>query len=238
MSLQYYLIHNGTEERRKIMTEQFENSGIDPQSVKWMIYPNKHELNEDIINKILYQMPCQSNDRFVYPSRMLLRRGMISCTYKHYLALKDIVENGYDYGVIIEDNITFLGNISELVSKYIEQLDGYYGGNWDIVFDACWTRYRESPIRPDILVYPKTNAITSQCHGGTKAAMFYLLTNSCARKLYENYLPFYDSPDWYMNDLFRKLDIRSYWVEPPNVHVQSNHISNTADIDKIEKCKI
>lgn len=236
-NIKYYLIHNGTEERRKIMTDQFNKCGIDPQDVKWMIYPNKHEITEDLINNVVYQIPCQSNNRFVYPSRMILRRGLISCIYKHYLALKDIVENGYDYGIIMEDNAMFLGNIPELVNKYIDQLQNYYGGNWDIVFDSSWTRYIERPTHPELLVYPKSNEITHQCHGGTKTAMFYLLTNSCAKKLYENYLPFYDSPDWYMNDLFRKLDIKSFWVEPPNIKVHTEHKSSVNDIDNIEKCK-
>jgi len=236
MSIKYYLIHNGTEERRKIMTDQFNKYGINPQQVKWLIHPNKNEIKEDLINKIVYQKPCQSNDRFVYPSRMILRRGMISCTYKHFLALKDIVENGYDYGIIMEDNVLFLDNIPELIKIYIDQLNNYYG-EWDIVFDSSWTRYMEGPIEPGLLVYPKSNEITQQCHGGTKAAMFYLLTNSCAKKLYENYLPFYDSPDWYMNDLFRKLDIKSFWVEPPNITVHTRHKSSTGDIDNIEGCK-
>lgn len=236
MNIKYYLVHNGTEERRQIMTEQFTKSGFDLNNINWIVHPNKNELDEELINKIVLQVPCQSNDRPAPPSRMLLRRGMISCTYKHYLCLKDIVENGYDYGVIMEDSIEFLGNIPDLIKIYIEQLHDHYKNEWDIVFDANWTRYIESPTRPDILVYPKSNEITPQCHGGTKAAIFYLLTRECAKKLMENYLPFYDSPDWYMNDLFRKLNIRSFWVDPPMVKVANNHVSGTAGIDKIEGC--
>lgn len=134
----------------------------------------------------------------------------------------------------MEDSVTFSGPIPELVQTYINQLRDYYYDDWDIVFDSNWSRFSESPTRSDVLVYPKRNEITPQCHGGTKAAVFYLLTNSCAKRLLENYLPFYDSPDWYMNDLFRKLNIRSYWVDPPAVHVQENHRSGTSEIDRIE----
>ena len=50
----------------------------------------------------------------------------------------------------------------------------------------------------------------------------------CARKLYENFLPFNWSIDWYYNDLFRKYDIKSFWVEPPNV--ANWHHENTSQL--------
>jgi GR25 family glycosyltransferase involved in LPS biosynthesis len=236
MTIKYYLVHNGTEERRNVMTEQFIKWGFDTDNIKWVIHPNKHELDEDLINKVLLQVPCQSNDRFVMPSRMLLRRGLISCTYKHYLCLKDIVENGYDYAVIMEDNVVFSAPIPHMIDIYIQQLRDHYNGEWDILFNYDWVKYSESPVHPDLFVYPKTNEITNQCHGGTKSAGFYLLTNACAKLLYDNYLPFYDSPDWYMNDLFRKLNIRSFWVEPAVVHTPDYHKSGTANVDRIEGC--
>jgi GR25 family glycosyltransferase involved in LPS biosynthesis len=162
---------------------------------------------------------------------MILRKGYISCTYKHYIALKDIIDNNYDYGIIMEDNICFSEpNIPVLVSKYIEQLNNNYD-KWDILFDGPNGKYTEGEIKPDLLVYPKSNQITENYYGGTKAATFYLLTNSCAKKLYEKYIPFNNSPDWWMNDLFRELDIKSFWVEPSNVRVQDNHVSTTNIID-------
>ena len=145
-------------------------------------------------------------------------------TKNSYLCLKDIIENNYDYGIIIEDNIRFKDYIPKLVPKYIEQLDTIYG-DWDILFDGAWTSYMEGPVSPDILVYPKTNEITNQCHGGSKAATFYLIKKESAKKLYDNYIPFNNSPDWWMNDLFRKLDIKSFWVEPSKVYVQDMHAS-------------
>jgi GR25 family glycosyltransferase involved in LPS biosynthesis len=212
------------------MTDEFEKWGFDLQNINWVLHPNKNELDEELINKILIQEPSYTNGKLVYPSRMLLRKGLISCTYKHYLCLKDIIENNYDYGIIMEDNIHFLDNIPNLVQTYINQLDQHYG-EWDILFDCNWTKYIEKPTCNDLLVYPKTNDITSQCHGGTKAATFYLLTNKCARKLAEHYIPFNNSPDWWMNDLFRKTDIKSFWVEPSMVRVHDNHKSTTAFLD-------
>ena len=53
---------------------------------------------------------------------------------------------------------------------------------------------------------------------------FYLLNLGCAKKLYDNYIPFNNAPDWYMNDLFRKLNIKCFWSEPSVVKVWE-HIS-------------
>ena len=35
-----------------------------------------------------------------------------------------------------------------------------------------------------------------------------------AKQLYENFLPFNHAPDMWMNELFRKIGINSYWAEP------------------------
>lgn len=223
MNLKYYLIHNLEDERKEIMNNEFSKWGFDLNNIKWIEHPNKDEISEDMINKLTIQTPSYTSGILVYPSRIVLRKGLISCTYKHYLCLKDIIDNNYDFGVIMEDNIYFTDNIPNLINKYIEQLNSY--GEWDILFDCDWTNYREGPIKPNLLVYPKTNEITQQCHGGSKAASFYLITNKCAKILYENYIPFNNSPDWWMNDLFRKLNIKSFWVEP-SVARSRKHVSS------------
>jgi GR25 family glycosyltransferase involved in LPS biosynthesis len=222
--IKYYLIHNLEVERKNIMINEFRRWGFDLNNIKWIEHPNKNEITEDMINNLTIQSPSHSSGILVYPSRIVLRKGLISCTYKHYLCLKDIIENNYDYAVIMEDNIYFTDNIPNLVNKYIEQLNQHYS-DWDILFDCNWTTYKEGPIKPGLLVYPKNNEVTQHCHGGTKAASFYLIRNKCAKKLFEHYIPFNNSPDWWMNDLFRKLDIKSFWVEP-SVALVRPHVSS------------
>jgi GR25 family glycosyltransferase involved in LPS biosynthesis len=226
LNLQIYLIHNKDESRAKIMIDQFTKSNIDYNTIKWMIYPNKEDITEEIINASVNMYPSFCCGRLMLPSYLILRKGMISCSYKHYLCLKDMVEKKIQFGLIIEDNILFKNNISELIPKYIDQLNTLYP-EWDILFDGSWTNYREGIINKDIFVYPKSNKITTQCHGGTKAATFYILTLKCAEKLFNNYLPINNSPDWHMNELFRKLDIKSYWIEPSQIEVHHNHKSTT-----------
>jgi GR25 family glycosyltransferase involved in LPS biosynthesis len=225
-NIKYYLIHGVDKSRKQVMTNEFNKWGLNPNEVKWMEHPNKDELTEELCDILIVKGPSYSSGVFIPENRMITHKGLISCTYKHYLCLQDIIENNYEYGVIIEDNIHFINNIPNLINTYITQLNTIYG-DWDIVFDCnCnWGNYIESPIKPDIFVYPKSNEITNQCHGGTKAASFYLIKNSCAKKLYQHYLPFNNSPDWWMNDLFRKLNVKSFWVEPSQVRVHNNHVS-------------
>ncbi len=224
--MHYYLIHGLDKNRHDIMLNEFIRWEFDLNKITWINHPNKDEITDELLNNIIIKTPSYSANVYIPPERTKNLKGLVCCTYKHYLALKDIVENNYAYGVIIEDNICFKGKIPELINIYIKQLNETYG-EWDILFDGAWTSYQEGPIKPDLLVYPKTNEITSQCHGGTKAATFYLITKECAEKLLEHYIPFNNSPDWWMNDLFRKLNIKSFWVEPSFVEVHQNHISTT-----------
>lgn len=192
--MHYYLIHALDYSRKYFMENQFQQFGI--TNVKWINYPNKSDDLPDV---------CSSN----------LPKGMISCTYKHYLALKDIVENGYDYAVIMEDNIEFRGNVPEALSRYLKDLPS----DWDCVFDSDYYKFKyiESDTT-NVSVYKKSNNITAQCNGSSKGAHFIFLNQKAAKKLYDNFLPFSNSSDHHYNELFRKLDMIVYWAEEPNVH--------------------
>lgn len=217
MSIQYYLIHGVDKSRGPRMIKEFERIGIDTPSVKWILHPNKDELSDELIQQIVVQHDSYTCG--VFKPKGEIKKGQISCTYKHYLALKDMVECGYDYGVIMEDNMKFKKNhVPSRVERYINELNIYYP-DWDILFDNSQGNYTESEVIPGRLVYPKSNEIKGEWWGGTRCAVFYLLNQKCAKKLYENYLPFNQAPDWYMNDLFRKLNIKSFWAEPSNIDI-------------------
>ena len=216
MNNQYYLIHGVDKQRGPRMISEFEKWGLDNNKVKWILEPNKDKITAIMRNKLLIQSQSSSCGINVSPSCPNVGNGKISCTFKHYLCLKDIVENNYEYGIIMEDNQFFCSNISKTVEKYINQLNEMYP-DWDIIFDTKWKKVKdinEVEVKDGIYVYPKSNEITKYCHGGTRLAQFYIVTNKCARKMYENYIPFNNAPDWWMNDLFRKLNIKSFWSEP------------------------
>jgi len=216
MSIQYYLIHGVDKKREPRMLEEFKKWNLDNTKVKWILQPNKDKIDETFRKKVLIQEHSYTCGNYTFPGCPNIRNGQISCTFKHYLCLKDIVENNYDYGVIMEDNQFFCGDIPHHVNLYIDQLNNLYP-DWDIIFDTKWLSYKnieECEVKEGIYVYPKSNEVGKYVHGGTRLAQFYILRNKCARKLYENYIPFNNAPDWWMNDLFRKLNINSFWSEP------------------------
>ncbi len=222
----YYVIHNLEKYRRERITTQLQQHGVDMRDVKFINYPNKKDLTYDI-KKNFVQKGIKIKD------------GWIAVTYKHYLALKDIVENSYPYGIIIEDNVgRFKENIPIRLNRYLKELDE----GWDIIYDSDWISYQnmnEEEVKPEKIVYKKSNDITYGktgeiiAHGGTKSAQFYMVNLDSAKKLYENFVPFNHAPDMWMNDVFRKVNINSYWAEPTfivsyhsdenfkNIHVSS-----------------
>ena len=88
----YYIIHNLDQKRYNNMVSLLKSNGVDSKEVKFINHPNKNELTYEIKKKAV-----QKNSQ--------IRDGWISCSYKHYLALEDIVKNQYELGVIMEDNI-------------------------------------------------------------------------------------------------------------------------------------
>ena len=215
----YYLIHNGDETRKKHMIESFKRTNINLNDVIWVLHPNKDEINtEFILNNVIpdLSLTCGKPTYAQYQ----LNKGSMCCTYKHYLALKHIVENNHEYAVIMEDNMLLGDDIVEKINIYIKQLNELYP-DWDIIFDNAWhpepLKYFEGEIKDGLFVYPKSNKLdweVTKSLGGTKCACFYLLNLKCAKKLYDNYIPYNNAPDWWMNDLFRKLNIKSFWAEP------------------------
>ena len=187
--MKYYLIHGIDSIRKPFMQNQFQRFGIPAEDVTWINYPNK---NDFLPNNI-----CSNSN---------LPKGHIACTYKHYLILKDIVENQVPTAVIMEDNIEFVGNVPNAIDRYLKDLPS----DWDCVFDSDYFDMKfEGEIKPDCSVY-KT--------GKSKGAHFILLNLKSATKLYESFLPFHEGSDHMYNYLFEKLNMNVFWAEPPNVH--------------------
>jgi len=207
--MQYFLIHGIDPSRNSFMENQFSKYGV--SNVIWITYPNKNDPLPNV---------C---------TNPTLPKGMIACTYKHYLALKDIVEKGHEHAVIMEDNIEFRGNVPEALSRYLKDLPE----DWDCVFDSDFLGLKTlDDIVPNISVYKqpygtyqnvvyytaKYSRLQKEKRGVAKGAHFLFLNQKAAKKLYENFLPFHECSDHHYNILFEKLNMNVYWAEPPNVH--------------------
>lgn len=195
--MKYYLIHGGVQERRIFMENQIAKFDIPYADVTWILEPTSiSDVPENI---------CRDKN---------LKNGAIICTYKHYLALKDICENEYPLAVIMEDNIEFHQSVPNQIQRYLTDLPS----DWNCVFDSdtCNLHYIEGKVTKSNSVYKKSNKVTAQCGGGSRGANFILIKLETAKILYENFLPFV-CVDWNYNDLLRRFNLNSYWTEPPNV---------------------
>ena len=183
-----YLIHGIDQTRRPFMENQFFMNGLESNNVKWITHPNK--------NDYLPPNIC------IHPT---LTKGQISCTYKHYLALKDIVENGHEIAVIMEDNIEFKGNVPKALESYFKDVPD----DWDIIWDSDFLGLKYDGPMNEKTVYRKDSS---------KGANFYIVNKRSAKLLYDNFLPFNNCSDHHYNDLIAKHNLVCYWAEPSNVH--------------------
>ena len=216
----YYVIHNLEKKRYKNIVKLLNLNGVNINDVNFINHPNKDELTYEIKEKAV-----QKNAN--------IRDGWISCSYKHYLALENIIKQDNEFGVIMEDNIGgFYENIPNRLEKYLNMMDN----DWDIIFDSVWGDYaqmNEEEISQNKLVYRKSNEITKNnegkiiSHGSTRAAQFYLINKKAAKKLYDNFLPFNHSADMWMNEVIRKTNLKVYWSEPSIVTSKFNKKTST-----------
>jgi hypothetical protein len=236
-SISYYLIHNGDQARLRRMMAQFTKYELDLSKLKIMVYPGAHNITPELLRHVVQQTPSISNHREIAPEYLEARPGLVDCTYKHYLCLCDAAAAEDAVALVMEDNSQYEENVFQMLPVYLEQLRTIYNDEWDVLFNYKNVYleehlYKNTRIYPDVFVYPKSNKYHPMCAGSTKSARFYLIRREFAARLAEAFLPFNNGVDLWMNDLFRELGARSFWVEPANVAVEENHVSSTELHDK------
>ena len=88
----------------KNILNQLGNSNVQTSDIEFINHPNKNELTYDI-KKVAVQKKIRINNK-------VIKDGWIAVSYKHYLALEDIVKNKYSHAIIMEDNVGRInGNI-------------------------------------------------------------------------------------------------------------------------------
>ena len=205
--MKYYLI-TYDKERYDFMERQFIKNGINVANVEVMNYPNREDLTEDMLQL------CYSADRLKdsnnprYTSAYSLDwhnpmpSGLISCSYKHYLCIKNIHDLDLPYGVIMEDNILFTKNVLNTINDYLIEA----GENWDIIFDGDICNLHAPDIIDGKLLYPVKQ---------TRGLNFYIISKQGAKKLIDVLLPFSLNLDNFINLLIDEkiIDLNILWAE-------------------------
>ena len=110
--LKFFIIHNLDEKRKQVIDRELEKSQIPNEDIIFINHPNKNELTYAIKKNAV-----QKNTKYGVEKKTI-KDGWISVSYKHYLALKYIVENSIDLAFIIEDNVGKIdGNLYKRVNK-------------------------------------------------------------------------------------------------------------------------
>ena len=167
----------------------------------------------------------------VLTSGEFMTKGETSCTHKHFSALKHMVDNRIEVGVIMEDNVGFGGSVSGALQRYHVELRG----GWDMVFDSdCWDMVPEAPLENGIYTYRKGHNVTHRdclqasydgghldcsevSHGAAKCANFYVVSLRAAKLLVDRFEDIPEVIDHRLNGLIRLLNLSVFWAQPPNV---------------------
>mgnify|MGYP001174396736 FL=1 len=238
----FFIIHNLDKNRKERILSELYKAGVEDKDIIFINHPNKNEITYKI-----KKIAVQRNTKQGIESKTI-KDGWISVTYKHYLALKNIVEDSIPLAFIIEDNVGKINeNIYDRISSYLEDLPN----DWGVVFESDqfpFSYTKEPVIDKNKVVHQKSNEITyfedgsTLLMGGTRSAQFYFINLETANRLFDNYLPFNHAPDFWMNELFRKLNIKSFWADPSIIETEKHHRTSTnykySDIFYILKSKI
>jgi GR25 family glycosyltransferase involved in LPS biosynthesis len=190
------------------MQKLFLNYGININDVTVMNYPNREDLTPEMINHIYDIDRFKELNNYIYnfsyshESHPTLPIGLISCSYKHFLCMKNIYESNLPYGIIMEDNINITKNVPNMVNRYLSEA----GDDWDIIFDGDICNLHAQNIVEDKLLYEVTR---------TRGLNFYILSRRGAKKLIDVLLPFSLNLDNFINIIVEEkiLDLKIFWAE-------------------------
>mgnify|MGYP003147269989 FL=1 len=193
-------------ERRQRMEGFFRESNI---KVNYICEHDRDDLNQEIIDDYYLFDEKAYRDRVTpaYGANTSPFRPMskseISCTIKHYNAVKRIAEECDEYGLILEDDVVFPENFVELFNSYLERTPK----DWDAIFMGSCCDLKISSGDTKEIAFLKDNP-SSKCGDA------YLIKTSLAKKMVETMKPFVVISDWELSAQFAMHEAKVYWWEP------------------------
>ena len=220
--IKIYVIHYSKLEERK-------------QSIKSILDPLKvdYEFIEDYDKEDLENINTNDfyvDDRSIFNEKVKLwkvkankYRPMtgpeLSCSIKHLIAIKEIQNGNYEFGLIIEDDVIpknkyFLKEIEKLL------LDKK---NWDVLFigEGMGEKYRKSKLGYRRLIPFKR--IFKMDHPATNCLEAYIVKKSKVNLMLEELIPINLVIDWELAYQFYKQDMNIYWSKKSIFYQGSKH---------------
>ena len=132
----------------------------------------------------------------------------ISCTLKHFEAIRKVAEECPNFGLIVEDDVIFDQNFAvNFIQKLQDTPD-----DWDAVFMGigCGLSFVTSKLKQEDHV---KGGVFRASHPATNCAEAYMLKPSMAKKIYDG-LPFSLVSDWEIAYQLYKNNANVYWWFP------------------------
>jgi glycosyl transferase family 25 len=204
MKLKGYIIHvKADSTRKKHMQEQIKNLNIDFTFVN---DGDQADLTMEIISK-----------NFKYGLNKIC--GETSCTYKHFLAYRDMIDNNINYALIFENDIFLDKNFEQAVFKAIDEIENINNHKENKIFlsleDSYFKFVKGSERKKGQTVY-KIDRNTYGRNYLSRCAGAYLINLSCAKALIKEVDTNKSSDiiDWFITNCARKELIDIYWLHP------------------------
>jgi len=152
------------------------------------------------IEKIKKEYPLIFN--LTKRDRRYLRLSEISLALKHCHIIKDAINKNYNTILILEDDAILDNNFFDKYAEYAKELPE----NWDIFWLGGCCGLRSNNILQDKHVYQVSASRCTHCYAIKKSGL----------QILKNTINDIDEAiDWYFNDIIFKLNLNSYWCEPP-----------------------
>jgi glycosyl transferase family 25 len=177
---------------------------------------NKHSLNYYFIED--YDREKLSNNDLKIFDTNKVKLSICSNISKHIHSYQKILNNNYEYSLILEDDVILDNKFTGKLQKGLQQLPNDY----DMLFigNGCNLHIEPSKIEQTKLIYKKCREPTKWGgNGGTRCTDSYLVSKKCAKKL-TNYISqlkektIKKNSDFWLNQVIRELKLNIYWMEP------------------------
>jgi len=195
-------------ERRQRLEGFFRNNDI---KANYIFNYDREALTEEIINDyyLFSQDAYEERVNSVYKERSSPFRPMskaeISCTIKHYEAIKRLGNECSNHGLIFEDDVVFPFNFVSMFNSYPKQTPD----DWDAIFMGSCCEMKIAPQN-----HGEKQVAFLKSHPATKCADAYLLRTNLAKKITQTMKPFVVISDWELACQLSQHDANVYWWEP------------------------
>jgi|TARA_R110000851_G_scaffold78423_1_gene173021 GR25 family glycosyltransferase involved in LPS biosynthesis len=200
-------------ERRQKLEGFFRNNNIKPDYIHEY---DKETLTSETLEEyyLFEQKAYEERVDTVYGSNTSpfrpMSRAEISCTIKHYHAIKKLGEECVEHGLILEDDVVFCDNFVGRFNSYLKKTPD----DWDAIFMGSCCELETSSYEQrseEQIAFHKE-------HPASKCADAYLLRAELAQKISTTMKPFVVISDWELACQLAEHDAKVYWWEPALIH--------------------